>query len=79
MILKEKLYLEPKGVNNLPLHFDVNIKECMESFDKKRGILITEKDLDKFAIEFAEWCLAKNMGVAKFTLYEGEIELFKNK
>ncbi len=77
MILKEKLYLEPKGVNNLPLHFDANIEECMKSFDKKKGILVTEKDLDTFIIDFAEWCCAKNMGVNKFTLYEGELEKYK--
>ncbi|MDB4232185.1 hypothetical protein N9795_00615 [Candidatus Pelagibacter sp.] len=32
---------------------------------------------DKFAKEFAEWAIAKNMGVNKFTLYEGELEIYK--
>lgn len=36
-----------------------------------------EKIADEFAIEFAEWAIAKNMGVSKFTLYEGELEIFK--
>lgn len=32
---------------------------------------------DEFAIGFAEWAIAKNMGVNKFTLYEGELEIYK--
>jgi len=36
-----------------------------------------EKVANEFAIEFAEWSIAKNMGVNKFTLYEGELEQFK--
>ena len=41
------------------------------------GIEETEEDKDEFAIQFAEWCCAKNMGVSKFTLYKGELEQFK--
>jgi hypothetical protein len=37
-----------------------------------------EKIAEEFAIGFAEWCCAKNMGTASFKLYEGEIELYKN-
>jgi hypothetical protein len=33
--------------------------------------------VNEFAKEFAEWCCAKNMGVNKFTLYEGQLEQFK--
>ena len=52
---------------------------------EKFGELYVEKGManecvkiaEDFAIEFAEWAIAKNMGVAKFTLYEGEIELYK--
>ena len=36
-----------------------------------------EQIADDYAIEFAEWAIAKNMGVNKFTLYEGELEIFK--
>lgn len=32
---------------------------------------------EDFAIGFAEWAIAKNMGVNKFTLYEGELEIYK--
>jgi len=35
------------------------------------------KIFDVYAIEFAEWAIAKNMGVNKFTLYEGELETYK--
>ena len=38
---------------------------------------VIEKIADDYAIEFAEWAIAKNMGVNKFTLYEGELEIFK--
>jgi hypothetical protein len=41
------------------------------------GVKHQEKQNDSFAIKFAEWCCAKNMGVSKFTLYEGELEIFK--
>jgi hypothetical protein len=41
------------------------------------GIEETLEEKDEFSIEFAEWCVAKNMGVAKFTLFDGELELFK--
>lgn len=41
------------------------------------GIKETEELQDEFAIQFAEWCCAKNMGVSKFTLYKGELEQFK--
>jgi len=36
-----------------------------------------EKVAEEFAIGFAEWAIAKNMGVNKFTLYEGELEIYK--
>jgi hypothetical protein len=36
-----------------------------------------EKVADEFAIGFAEWAIAKNMGVNKFTLYTGELEIYK--
>jgi len=36
-----------------------------------------EKVAEDFAIGFAEWAIAKNMGVNKFTLYEGELEMYK--
>ena len=36
-----------------------------------------EQIADDFAIGFAEWTIAKNMGVSKFTLYEGELEIYK--
>ena len=36
-----------------------------------------EQVADEFAIGFAEWAIAKNMGVNKFTLYEGELEIYK--
>lgn len=32
---------------------------------------------EEFAVGFAEWAIAKNMGVNKFTLYKGELELYK--
>jgi hypothetical protein len=40
-------------------------------------ILYTEKQANDFAIGFAEWAIAKNMGVNKFTLYKGELEIYK--
>jgi len=36
-----------------------------------------EQVAEEFAIGFAEWAIAKNMGVNKFTLYEGELEIYK--
>ena len=38
---------------------------------------IEEQKKVEFAIQFAEWCCAKNMGVSKFTLFKGELEQFK--
>jgi hypothetical protein len=35
------------------------------------------KIFDVYATEFAEWAIAKNMGVNKFTLYEGELRIYK--
>ena len=35
------------------------------------------KIINEFTIGFAEWAIAKNMGVNKFTLYEGELEIYK--
>jgi len=32
---------------------------------------------DEFAIGFAEWCVAKAMGVDSFKLNDGELEEFK--
>ena len=53
--------------------------ECLrikfESIDKV--IDSQEKIAEEFAIGFAEWAIAKNMGVNKFTLYEGELEIYK--
>jgi len=36
-----------------------------------------EKIADEFAIDFAEWCVAKAMGTNNFKLYEGELEIYK--
>jgi len=40
-------------------------------------VRIAVKIADEFAIGFAEWAITKNMGVNKFTLYEGELEIYK--
>lgn len=40
-------------------------------------VITTQELIDDFAIGFAEWAIAKNMGVNKFTLYEGELEIYK--
>jgi hypothetical protein len=40
-------------------------------------VVTTVECIDNFAIGFAEWAIAKNMGVNKFTLYEGELEIYK--
>jgi hypothetical protein len=36
-----------------------------------------EKVADEFAIEFAEWCCARAIGVTYFKLNEKELEQFK--
>lgn len=43
--MKSKLYLEPKGENGLPLHTLANIDECMKSYEKKVGLLLTHEEL----------------------------------
>lgn len=43
--MKAKLYLEPKGENGLPLHSIANIDECMKSYEKKIGLLLTHEEL----------------------------------
>lgn len=52
-----------------------------EPFSSKDRVTLREAQCeviaDEFAIEFAEWCLTKNMGVEKFTLYDGELKQFK--
>ena len=45
--------------------------------DPKENAKYCEQIADEYAVEFAEWAIAKNMGVNKFTLYEGELEKFK--
>lgn len=48
--MKEKMYLEPKGENGLPLHPIANIDECMKSYIKVFGILLSEEELKHFFI-----------------------------
>lgn len=48
--MKAKLYLEPKGENGLPLHQIANIDECMKSYEKKIGVLLTHEELKKIFI-----------------------------
>ena len=48
--MKAKLYLEPKGENGLPLHQISNIDECMKSYEKKIGLLLTHEELKKVFI-----------------------------
>ena len=56
----------------------MTLKEKIKDVDIEKGMAKElEKIADEFAIEFAEWAIAKNMGVSKFTLYEGELEIFK--
>ena len=40
-------------------------------------IVTTKESIDKFAIEFAEWCCAKTLGTDNFKLNDGELEQFK--
>lgn len=48
--MKAKLYLEPKGENGLALHPIANIDECMKSYEKKVGLLLTHEELKKVFI-----------------------------
>lgn len=48
--MRAKLYLEPKGENGLPLHQIANIDECMKSYEKKVGLLLTHEQLKIFFI-----------------------------
>ena len=48
--MKEKLYLDPKGENGLTLHPIANIDECMKSYVKVSGILLSEEELKHFFI-----------------------------
>ena len=41
-----KLYLRPKGENDLPLHPIANVEECMKSYDKVFGNLYTEEEVE---------------------------------
>ena len=41
-----KLYLIPKGENDLPLHPTANVEECMKSYDKVVGELYTEQEVE---------------------------------
>jgi len=71
MTLKEKI---TKDVLDMPL---INSPTKKEISDYEKGISNLEQIADEFAIGFAEWAIAKNMGVNKFTLYEGELEIYK--
>jgi hypothetical protein len=65
---KERLYNQSHDDSEcLRIKFE-NIDKVIDS---------QEKIADEFAIGFAEWAIAKNMGVSKFTLYEGELEIYK--
>ena len=50
-------------------------KSYMKGFNE--GAEWQKTEMEYFAINFSEWCCAKNMGVNKFTLYEKELELYK--
>lgn len=65
---KERLYNQSHDDSEcLRIRFE-NIDKVIDS---------QERIAEEFAIGFAEWCLTKNMGVEKFTLYDGELKQFK--
>jgi hypothetical protein len=61
---KAKMYVEPFGENKLPLHKIANIDECMKSYNKVYGILLSEQDL-------------KTLFIAGFMLGNGSYQLKK--
>lgn len=48
--MKTKLYLEPFGENKLPLDKIANINECMKSYNKVEGVLLSEQELKSLFI-----------------------------
>jgi hypothetical protein len=54
-----------------------NLVDSDSGYDNQLLADCCENVADEFAIGFAEWAIAKNMGVSKFTLYEGELEIYK--
>lgn len=65
MTLREKLQEEKLYIN--PHSFKLT----------KEGAEIFEKIADDYAIEFAEWSVARAMGLDSFKLNNGELETFK--
>jgi len=63
----EKLYLEPKGENNLQLHPLANIESCMKSYEKKIGILISEQQLQDLMHKC--WLQSKKFYTGKANVY----------
>jgi len=62
--------LEEKFIN-------ANINSVEFAWMDANGVKECVKIAEDFAIGFAEWAVTKNMGVNKFTLYEGELEIYK--
>lgn len=62
--MKTKLYLEPFGENKLPLDKIANIKECMKSYNKVEGVLLSEQKL-------------KSLFISGFMLGNGSYQLGK--
>ena len=40
-------------------------------------LVTTQEDVDNFAIEFAEWLLAKELGCVTFQIKDGILETYK--
>ena len=40
-------------------------------------LVTTQEDVDNFAIEFAEWLLAKELGYVTFQIKDGILETYK--
>jgi hypothetical protein len=54
-----------------------NLIDSDNGYDNQLLADYCENVADDFAIGFAEWCCAKNMGTNNFKLYEGELEIYK--